>query len=103
MKAGKTRVTTMLARRGLHLPQWSPAMKAGKTRILDPAGAAGRTASMEPGHEGREDLGMWQRPPEARAASMEPGHEGREDTVPDPQALTPKRPQWSPAMKAGKT
>jgi len=34
---------------------------------------------------------------------MEPGHEDREDTVGERQPRHDVEPQWSPAMKTGKT
>ena len=61
-------------------PQWSPAMKTGKTSNM-----------LASGH-GDE------------AAAMEPGHEDREDPARDWQVGSVRAwPQWSPAMKTGKT
>ena len=54
-------------------------MKAGKSPPSHRAPAASDTAAMEPGHEGREEA-------VAKAGELE----------------SELKPQWSPAMKAGK-
>jgi hypothetical protein len=86
-------------------PQWSPAMVAGKTRHADPRRHHRRRAAMEPGHGGREDdWGVASAACPGRVAAMEPGHGGREDLRTRVTGTTRRsRPQWSPAMVAGKT
>ena len=65
--------------------------------------ARSRTAAMEPGHEGREERRRLSAPPRRDRAAMEPGHEGREELVDGQEAVADAQPQWSPAMKAGKS
>ena len=79
-------------------------MKAGKRHRSGARHVGVRRAAMEPGHEGREecrDVGCEQ---VGRPAAMEPGHEGREEesTVGEDGGSSAV-PQWSPAMKAGKS
>ena len=56
MKAGKSEpiAPSWAPRRGT--PQWSPAMKAGKRRLASGVAGPRRRAAMEPGHEGREEM-----------------------------------------------
>ena len=62
-------------------PQWSPAMKAGKSVARHDSDGHPDRAAMEPGHEGREERGGRSLGPCPRTpAAMEPGHEGREET-----------------------
>ena len=60
-------------------PQWSPVMKTGNTAMRETGRNGYQTASMEPGHEDREYLGV----------------------VADSDVFV--APQWSPVMKTGNT
>ena len=72
-----------------------------------PAGPSNPGSPTGPGvgcHEDREDEALQQAPALGQRAAMEPGHEDREDAAFGWGAdQWPALPQWSPAMKTGKT
>ena len=78
-------------------------MKAGKRPGEHEVVLEVDDAAMEPGHEGREEPAGAVLCGSTELAAMEPGHEGREERGPVRcSAAFRRRPQWSPAMKAGK-
>ena len=61
-------------------------------------------AAMEPGRDGREELYTGANLEGANLAAMEPGRDGREESMHGWQRGTGVlRPQWSPAVMAGRS
>ena len=109
-------------------PQWSPALTAGKSGVLADEVGYGAVAAMEPGPHGREELSRpcagWtgccgrngarpSRPgrdrhrrragaPPRRRNGARPSRPGRADHQVTDASQPVYRPQWSPALTAGK-
>ena len=85
------------------LPQWSPALLAGRSRHRHRRGAHEGHAAMEPCLVGREKRRPDRRRQHAGLAAMEPclvGREKSEGVSLGSDAL--HEPQWSPALSAGR-